>query len=180
MWQISLGIFIWRALKSLFSEKKTLLTGPPSSGKTTFLRHISKEEIPNGPSGVPTTYRIGNGDWNKITDLSGAEVWLKNKFDEYIKSHDYILFFFDISEYILNEEYRNNANARVDMINKNIKSSQIVLLIGTHNDCAVNNYKSKVECSFAGKPYQSLLRRIVYIDTRKKECVKTILFELKR
>ena len=166
--------------ESIFSNKKTLLTGPLASGKTTFLQYISKEKIPDGASGAPRTYSVKDALFDEVTDFSGAEAWLHAKFNEYIKDHDYILFFFDISEYLRDNNYRNDVNARIDMINSSATSSQIALLVGTHIDKAPCNYKVNVESMFAGKPYQRMLNKIVYIDTTKKECVETILNELKR
>ena len=173
------GGFATAAIFALFSNKKTLLTGPLSSGKTTFLRYISEDQIPEGPSGAPKSYKVKNAIFNEVTDFSGAEAWLKAKFDEYIREHDYILFFFDISEYLKDASYRADVNARIDMINRNMKSSQVVLLVGTHVDCVSGNYISDVERFFAGKSYQHLLDRVVYINTQKKECIKTILDKLK-
>lgn len=164
----------------LFSNKKTLITGPLSSGKTTFLQYISKEKIPDGPSGAPRSYKVENSIFDEVTDFSGAEAWLKSKFNDYIKEHDYILFFFDISEYLKDAEYRKDSNARIDMIYRNSTSFQKVLIVGTHIDKLHSNYKSEIEMYFAGKSYQSVLNRVVYINTTKKECVETILNELKK
>ncbi len=171
------------AVKSLIdflSGKKTLITGPISSGKTTFVQHISKDEIPDGPSGAPRSYKVEDAMLDEVTDFSGDTSWLKSKFNEYIKAHDYILFFFDTSEYIKDELYRADANARIDMIHRNVNSSQKVLIVGTHIDKLSGNYKADIERLFAGKSYQSVLDHIVYVDTTKKECVETIHDELKR
>ena len=167
-------------VEELFSNKKTLITGPLSSGKTTFLQYIAKEKIPDGPSGAPKNYKVENAMFDEVTDFSGAEAWLKSKFNDYIKEHDYILFFFDISEYIKDIKYRADSNARIDMIHRNSTSSQKVLIVGTHVDKLHGNYQAEIEKLFAGKPYQSVLNRVVYIDTTKKECVETILNELKK
>jgi hypothetical protein len=168
------------ALIELFSNKKTLFTGPLSSGKTTFLRYIAKEKIPDGASGAPKRYKVKNAMFDEVTDFSGAEAWLKLKFNDYIKEHDYILFFFDISEYIKDIKYRADSNARIDMIHRNSTSSQKVLIVGTHVDKLHGNYQAEIGKFFAGKPYQSVLNRVVYIDTTKKECVETVLNELKK
>lgn len=167
-------------LKEVFSNKKTLLTGPLASGKTTFLQYISKERIPNGASGAPRKYKVKDAIFDVVTDFSGAEAWLTSKFDEYINEHDYILFFFDISEYINDKSYRADVNARVDMIYRKKNFSQTTLMVGTHIDKVNGNYKAEVENLFAGKSYQSMLNKMVYVDTTKKECVKTILDELKK
>ena len=186
MWEIILWALAGGAtggiigLVELFSNKKTLITGPLSSGKTTFLKHISKEKIPDGPSGAPRKYKVKNGMFDEVTDFSGAEAWLKSKFNDYIKEHDYILFFFDISEYIKDIKYRADSNTRIDMIHRNSTSYQKVLIVGTHVDKLRGNYQAEIENLFAGKPYQSVLNRVVYIDTTKKECVETILNELKK
>ena len=164
----------------MLSGKKTLITGPKLSGKTTFIQHISKEKIPDGPSGAPRSFKVKDAMLNEVTDFSGDASWLKSRFNEYIKDHDYILFFFDTSEYIKDEPYRVQTNARIDMIHRNVNSSQKVLIIGTHIDKLSGSYKADIERFFAGKSYQSVLNHIVYVDTTKKECVETIINELKR
>ena len=77
------GLLTAAVVEEFFSNKKTLITGPLSSGKTTFLQYISKEKIPDGPSGAPRTYKVENAMFNEVTDFSGADAWLKSKFDEY-------------------------------------------------------------------------------------------------
>ena len=174
---VSVAIII---IKRVFNNKKTLLTGPLSSGKTTFLQYISKDKIPNGPSGAPRRYKVNDAIFDEVTDLSGAESWLANRFDVYIKEHDYILFFFDVSEYTKDEKYRDDSNARIDMIYRHYIPTQKIVIIGTHIDKMSGNYKAEVEKFFAGKSYQSVLNRIAYVDTTKKECVATIFKELQK
>lgn len=180
MWPIFILVFAIAGLYALFSGKKTLLTGPIGSGKTTFLQYISKDKIPEGPSGAPRSYKVKDAMFDEVTDFSGAESWLKSKFDDYIKKHDYILFFFDISEYLKDEKYRRDSNARIDMIHRVSKSSQKILIVGTHIDMVSGNFKAEIERFFAEKPYQSVLNHIVYVNTTKKECIETILNELKK
>jgi hypothetical protein len=165
--------------KLLLSNKTTLITGPLASGKTTFLRYISKDIIPEGPSGAPKSYKVKNAIFNEVTDFSGDTGWLRN-FNERIKEHDYILFFFDVSEYLNDLKYREDCNARIEIIHRNISSDQKMLVVGTHIDMVSGNYRADIENMFAGKSYQSVLSRAVYIDTRNNECVKTILDELKK
>lgn len=157
-----------------FSHKKTLLTGPISSGKTTFLQYISKDDITNGATGAPRTYKVKDAQFDEVTDLGGAEIWLNN-FDARMKDYNYILFFFDVTKYVEDSDYRNVANARIDFIYKRKTDSQTMLMIGTHIDKAVGNFKADVEHLLAGKPYQNVLNRIVYVDTTRENCVKTIL-----
>lgn len=165
--------------RKVTKNRKALLTGPIASGKTTFAQHISEEEIPSGASGAPRQYKVKNAVFDLVTDFSGDKSWLKAKFEEYINTNNYILFFFDINEYISDLEYREDVNARVDLINKKITDLQFVVMIGTHSDKAHGNYQTEVESLFAGKPYQKMLRKLVYVDTRKQECVKIICDKLK-
>lgn len=166
--------------KLLLSNKTTLITGPLASGKTTFLRYISKDIIPEGPSGAPRRYKVKDAIFDEVTDFSGDTGWLTNNFNERIREHDYILFFFDVSEYLNDLKYREDCNARIEIIHRSISSDHKVLVVGTHIDMVSGNYRADIENMFAGKSYQSILSRAVYIDTRKKECVKTILDELKK
>lgn len=162
---------------------KALLTGPIASGKTTFLLHISEVPIPIGPSSAPRTYKVKNEVFDEAKDLPGDEGWLEEKFEEDIKTHDYILFFFDINQYISDLEYRDDVNARIDMIYDqikiNIKDLQSVVMIGTHSDLAHGNYQTEIKSLFIDKPYKNILSKLVYVDTREKECVKTICDKLK-
>lgn len=167
------------AILYFFSGKKTLLTGPQASGKTTFLQYLSKDKIPSAPSGAPRAYKVKEALFDVVTDFSGADAWLSYRFDEFIEEHDYILFFFDVSEFIRDSKYRMNTSARLKMIYEHI-TTQKVLLIGTHIDQVKGNYNNEVEHFFSGQIYQDLLKRIVYIDTTNKKCVKTILTELKK
>lgn len=168
-----------RSIRSFFSGKKTLLTGPQASGKTTFLQYIAKENIPSGPSGAPRSYEVKDALFDIVTDFSGADAWLNGRFDKYIQEHDYILFFFDVSEFLKCYEYRLNTSARIDKIFE-LASPKKVLLVATHIDKVKVNYEFEVEQYFSGKPYQDFIKRIVYIDTTNKKCVKIILEQLRR
>lgn len=177
----SVLIIVAWALKKLFSHKKTLLTGPPSSGKTTFLKYLTKENIPNGASGAPKSYKVKHAVFDVVTDLSGAEAWLYARFDEYIKNHDFILFFFDVSEFISDKRYQLNTSARLEKLYEHLTFSQKVVLVGTHIDKVAGVlYRSEVESFFASKSYNPLLKRMVYIDTTKKKNVKLVIEELNR
>lgn len=169
-----------KAIKESNKKKpiKALLTGPIASGKTTFLQHISEEEIPSGASGAPKQYKVKNEVFDEAKDLPGDEGWLDVKFEKDIKTHDYILFFFDINQYISDLEYREDVEARIDMI-YNIKDLQSVVMIGTHSDLAHGNYQTGIKSLFIDKPYKNILSKLVYVDTRSKECVKTICDKLK-
>ena len=71
--------------------------------------------------------------------------------------------------------YREETvNARIDFINNHSKTSQKILLIGTHIDKAPSNYQSEVEKCFACKRYRDMLKKAIYIDTTKKECVEKV------
>lgn len=183
-------IFGWllEELEEIFRDKKTLLTGPGFSGKTSFLRHISKDKVPDKPSGAPDDYKVTGVDavFHIVKDFGGSEGWIAGKFDEYIQESDYVLFFFDASKFIDNTEYRLDCFARVEMIDRVVKElsqtgkSPIVLLVCTHIDKVSGNYEATVENLFAGKPYAGLLKRIAYVNTVKEECVKIIIDKLKK
>lgn len=161
------------ALYDIFKDKKTLLTGPIASGKTTFLRHLS-DKVQAGASGAPKQYKLKDAVLDEVTDFSGAEEYLIGKFDKYIKEHDYILLFFDVAYFLKDQEYREDVLGRADMINKNISYPSNVVLIGTHIDQVSGNYNKEVELYFASKPFERLLKKIVYVNTTDKECVKKI------
>lgn len=168
-----------------FDNKKTLLTGPQGAGKTTFLKFLSKEPIPDGPSGTPKTYKIRDALFYEITDFSGAEDWL-GEFNERIKDKDFILFFFDVFDFLNDEKYRDDVYNRVYFINRcvseNLKNGkeQKVVMIATHVDKVSGNYEAEVAKKFAGKPYNNMLNNIVYVDTTKKYSVKIIAEALKK
>lgn len=166
-----------------FSHKKIMLTGPHASGKTTFLRYFTNEEIPEGPSPAPKRYKVKNAFFDVITDIGGADVWLYQKFDVFIKEHDYILFFFSVYEFINDIAYRNDCFARIDFINNVLEKERLssseeqkkVLLVGTFIDKVPGFNRFQVESHFARKPYVGLLQRSVYINTtNKEECLREI------
>ena len=97
--------FIFFVILHYSNRKSALLTGPESSGKTTFLRYISKEKIPDDASGASHKYKVEDAFFYEVTDLRGSETWL-TKFDKELEKHDYVLFFFDVSEYLKDEHYR--------------------------------------------------------------------------
>ncbi len=167
------------ALRKFFSGKKTLLTGPQASGKTTFLQYIAKEKIPSGPSGAPRSYKIKDALFDIVTDFSGADAWLNGRFDKYIKEHDYIMFFFDVSVFLEDYVYRLNTSARLDKIFE-FANQKKVLLVATHIDKVRGNYIYEVEKYFSGKSYQDFINRIVYIDTTDKNCVKIVKEKLSK
>lgn len=177
------GYLVGSLLEKIFSHKKTLLTGPSASGKTTFLRYLSKEEIPEDQSGSPKHYEVKDASFDVVTDFGGADVWLEQKFDEYIKDNDIILFFFSVYLFINDVAYRNNCFARIDFINNVIETEKSsnsnyrkqVLMVGTYIDKVPGFKRSQVESLFAGKPYAGFLQRSVYINTtNKEECLSEI------
>lgn len=169
------GTVIYKILDTVFPDKKTLLTGPLGSGKTTFLRHLTKEYIPDGPSGAPKTYKIKRAVFDEITDFSGDEAWLSD-FDTRIEQSDFVLFFFDVSQFLNNEKYQEDVYARVYKINEYVKNrdKKKVLIIATHVDKVCGNYTNDVLKKFANKPYKSIISNIVFVDTTKKDSVETI------
>lgn len=179
----TIGAIIGSLLDNIFSHKMTMLTGPLASGKTTFLRYLSEEEIPEGPSNAPKRYKVKDAFFDVVTDIGGADVWLYQNFDVFIKEHDYILFFFSVYEFINDIAYRYNCFARLDFINNVLEKERLsgseeqkkVLLVGTYIDKVPGFNRSQVESHFAGKPYAGLLQRSVYIDTtNKEECLREI------
>lgn len=179
----SLRRLIRSLLDNNFSHKMTMLTGPLASGKTTFLRYLSEDEIPEGPSNAPKRYIVKDAFFDVVTDIGGADVWLYQKFDVFIKEHDYILFFFSVYEFINDIAYRHNCFARLDFINNVLEKERlsgseeqkIVLLVGTYIDKVPGFNRSQVESHFAGKPFSGFLQRSVYINTNnKEECLREI------
>ena len=169
-------------MNKVFVGKKTVLFGPQSSGKTTFLRYIYKGEIVEGRSGAPNHYEVKDAIYDVVTDFGGGEEWLPELFEKYIKEHHYILFFFSVYEFINDIAYRNDCFARIDFIynviekerSSNSEGQKKVLIIGTFIDKVPGFNSSMVENLFAGKPYAVLLQRSVYINTTQKECLKVI------
>lgn len=165
--------------KHFFDKKKSILIGLPGAGKSTFLRHLVKDGVPEGPSGSLKEYKVDTAQFKIATDFSGADAFQK-KLDKTIQGYNYILIFFDVSQYIENNNYRIDSNARMDFIHRHSGKSTKILLVGTHIDEAPNNYKTQVESSLVGKSYAELLNRIVYVNTTKEKCVKQICEALKK
>lgn len=173
-----------RSLVAIAGSKKTLITGPQGSGKTTFLRHIArkKQDISEGPSGAPRDYSVDvdGALFHMVTDFSGADVWLENSFDVYMKDKDFVLFFFDVNACLSDVDYQRNVSARLDSIHKYRTNSQKVLLVGSHVDVALSpDYNVVIPQLFADKSYRNLFENIVYIDATEKNCIKKIVNGLK-
>lgn len=178
-------VYIWwfiHLYNKVFASKKTVLFGPTSSGKTTFLRYISKDEIEEGQSKAPKPYKVRNAIFDYVTDFGGGDEWLVNgQFEEFIKEHDILLFFYSVDKFINNIDYRNKeCFPRIDFINEVTNmGEQKVLMVGTFIDKVPGFEKTQVEKLFAEKGYAGLLKHSVYINTTQKECLKAIMNALK-
>lgn len=174
---VKLILFPWTYIWEFFSNKSILLTGPKSSGKTTFLRHFI--DIKEGATSSHQEYVVNGTHFKKAKDMAGDSAWLNEKFDKEIKGYDYVLLFFDVSEYVKDEEYRDDSNARIQMIHNICKNTnQKLLLVGTHIDFG-KNYRCEVIDIITKKPYRDVIDSLVFVDTRKKsDCIEKILDKL--
>ena len=172
--------FPWKYILDIFFKNKSiLLTGPKSSGKTTFLRHFKKDII-EGATSAHQEYVVNDTHFKKVKDMAGDSAWLYERFDREIEGYDYSLLFFNVSEYVKDEDYRDDSNARIQMIH-NIckKTNQKLLLVGTHIDFG-ECYRCKVIDIITQKPYREVINNLVFIDTRRDADVKTkVLDKLK-
>ena len=162
---------------SLFPPQKVsdspqiLLLGPPSSGKTTFARHLF-HKIPEGST-------VRSQVYDTITDYPGDEAWMHG-LDKKIKDYRIILVFFDVSKFTQDSKYQLDTNARIDFVYQNATLNQGILLIATHADLASGDYTSTVSQCFANKNFKDLKDRIVYVDMREEKSKDTIMKEVKK
>ena len=92
--------FPWKYIFDKFLKNKSiLLTGPKSSGKTTFLRHFKKDII-EGATSAHQEYVVNDTHFKKVKDMAGDSAWLYERFDREIEGYDYILLFFNVSDVI--------------------------------------------------------------------------------
>lgn len=150
-----------------------------------------RKKIKEGATLHPQTYKVGDATFDEVTDMSGDSVFLKERFDKDIKNNDYILFFFNVNDYLTNNSYKKDVDARIDFIHQHFEfyttyypsisiRTKKVLLVGTHIDDAKNKmYEVEIAKSVAGKPYAKLFEHIVYINMLEEGSYKRITDKLK-
>ncbi|MDD7724400.1 MAG: GTPase domain-containing protein [Bacteroidales bacterium] len=148
---------------------KILLLGLNSSGKTTFVRHL-RPDVREGPTGSPQ-------DYDEITDMPGSVDWMMNV-DAKVKASSSILFFFDVTRYVQDSKYQEDANSRIDFVHRSASSKKPILLVATHIDLASDDCESKVTHIIAGKGFRDLMSSIVFVNTTTSEGKQAIITKL--
>ncbi|MDR7693754.1 hypothetical protein D1Z97_09240 [Riemerella anatipestifer] len=166
--------------------------GMPQAGKTRFLSYLRR--IPFlGVSTDEETHedfviRLKNEteiNIKKATDLGGMDTY-REKYSSLIEESQYIFFFFNIKQYLENEEeYQRKCNSRllqIFMDFENTKKSggrkKKIILFGTHKDLltiseteALKKFKQLIE----KKKYKNFKDNVLLIDTTKDEELKLIV-----
>lgn len=186
-----------KLIKNLFSDPKKNklgILGMPMSGKTLFLSHLRKVPYVQKGTGYNEKY-----DSFIFKTSSGKEIHIDSGFDiagnddvrsEYtsiMDNSDVIFYFFDISLYFTDINYRRNCNSRLlylhNYFEKN-KEKELVLFASHIDKCEMD--RSKIITNFRkqikDKSYKDLLGNTNFINlTDIKELTEIIdlIFEKK-
>ena len=174
--------------------KKVMLFGPPESGKTTFFNWLIKDQA------TEEHHESGSGDYEEITDkekqtiytfcdMGGAPGFLNGgMMEQKYKESDIILMFFNYAQYISDNNYKDDVEARFDALAFLHKQNQKpVLLIGSHwdelNDSQQQNVKScgVVSLVDSSKEYYRFLGglKLILANLKEKNEVMRIWTEIR-
>ena len=180
--------------RQTLAGKKVMLFGPPLSGKTTFINWLIK--------GQPTEeyYAGGSGDFETLKDeenqtiytfcdMGGGHGFLTGGvMEQKYKENDIILMFFNYAQYISDNAYKTDVEARFDALAFLHKQEQKpVLLIGSHwdvlNDSQQQNVKScgVVSLVDSSKEYYRFLGglKLILANLQEKKEVMRIWTEIR-
>lgn len=131
--------------------KKLAVLGPKASGKSHLLSFLKTGIINSNKDYAPTSIMgekfeeiVIEDDGRKLllqstTDPSGAESSIRKFYEKLIDSSSDILFVFNCSEFLMNEEYRNFTLSIVDFINRHNTSKKLMIFLGSHFDQLIDS-----------------------------------------
>lgn len=109
--------------------------------------------------------------------MPGSVDWMMNV-DAKVKASSSILFFFDVTRYVQDSKYQEDANSRIDFVHRIASSKKPILLVATHIDLASDDCESKVTHIIAGKGFRDLMSSIVFVNTTTSEGKQAIITKL--
>jgi len=148
--------------------------GMAGAGKTTWYDYLTGSQrsgahTPNFEEIGTFTIKIENGSKThtikirKGKDISGMKEKVSVYYDDMIKESDLILFMFDADKFYNNQDYKKDANARIQKIQITLRNIQTentdikkdFVIIATHKDLIdkhqVENIQTDIESNFKAK-----------------------------
>lgn len=158
--------------------KRIAVLGMQGAGKTQFLANIRNIEHNGSTMGIepfdPFEIKIGNREVliEKGEDMSGNVNYIKDNYIRLINDNEIIFFLFNGFDYINNEDYRDNTQARLDFIHRHRGDKEIVIF-ATFKDKFQDEktpYLGILE-SLKEKDYRSLItgENFFVLDMRDKD-----------
>lgn len=115
------------------------VVGMQASGKTTFLNNLRGLKAVLNPTSRENfesfKFELSNGKTiyiDKGNDIGGAKNYML-EYRQIIEKNNIVLYFFNVSEYLTNIDYKRECNSRLDHININIENKKIAI-IASHSD----------------------------------------------
>lgn len=140
----TVAVIIWNILRG----KKLAVLGMEGSGKTTFLYWLKDKKFRNTEATGVVDYG-GFGFFNGIKikagkDIGGNAMYVREYYVPLLDEANLVIFVFDASRYIANEDYRRDTLDRADFISRNIPDGKKSYVLATHFD--KTNYNNVVGC----------------------------------
>lgn len=180
--------------RKTFAGKKVMLFGPPLSGKTTFINWLIKDHPTtdyhaSGSSDFKTLKDEENQTIYTFCDMGGGHGFLNGGvMEQKYKENDIILMFFNYAQYISDNAYKTDIEARFDALAFLHKQEQKpVLLIGSHWDKLNNSQQQDVKTGGivqlvdSSKDYYHFLGglKLILANLTEKKDVMRIFAEIK-
>lgn len=180
--------------RKTLAGKKVMLFGPPLSGKTTFINWLikdyhTKDYHASGSGDFKTLKDEENQTIYTFCDMGGGHGLLNGGvMEEKYKENDIILMFFDYAQYISDNAYKTDVEARFDALAFLHKQEQKpVLLIGSHWDELDNSQQQNVKTGGivqlvdSSKDYYRFLGglKLILANLTEKKEVMRIFAEIK-
>lgn len=124
--------------------------GMQASGKTTFLNNLRGLKAVLNPTSRENfesfKFELSNGKTiyiDKGNDIGGAKNYML-EYRQIIEKNNIVLYFFNVSEYLTNIDYKRECNSRLDHININIENKKIAI-IASHSDLSQHSKNILIE-----------------------------------
>ena len=168
------GIGAIASTVSIFSEPlaedlNLAILGTQGAGKTTLWRAITQSKESVEPTiGSETIFEKKvtlNGITRKIKqsiDISGGPDKVREEYSNLITHKDFIIFVFNIEEFMTSKEYKEEVKIRLKVIGKYIKKEKLFHIIGSHVDKLTDsvNKRKKIKSKIIQNLGYSLLTEI--------------------
>jgi GTPase SAR1 family protein len=145
--------------------------GMQGSGKTTFLNNLRGLKAFLNPTSRENfesfKFELSNGKTiyiDKGNDIGGAKNYM-TEYRQIIEKSDIVLYFFNVSEYLTNIDYKRDCNSRLDHINVNIKNKKIEI-IASHSDLSQHSKNiliEEIQNQVRDKKYSNLFNNAFFV-----------------